>query len=182
MKRDLISLTLACFFALLLILLASVKVNNNFYCLRCGLKKSTGGYTTFGARMRWQERYHKGEFHRLYTQFVAAQCSHPWYHQSGSHRSLWGGEIGCGRIPFVLLRDESLRPLRRLRDKSKVVTILTSFDLTPHSLSERDLAMFEALAELEDVSDAEQEERWWSKHQRLFVQPRHKRSTDKEGE
>jgi hypothetical protein len=141
----------------------------SYYCQRCGLTRHEGGITWFGIPVRWHVRDYDNEFHRLYIRYVSAQCSHPWRgwtHSRAIPVALWW-QVGCGHFPEDLHHDDDLALLTRLKDRSKITAVLTSFNLSRYS--ERDQAVFAALLELKSVSDADQEKRWWTRHRRLFL-------------
>lgn len=145
------------------------------YCSRCGLIREAYVRTCFGIDVHSQVRYAPTEYHRLYQRFISEACNHRWQAYSLGHHC----PPGYARLPTVL-RDRygwgaiALHLLNRLEDRTKVIAVLTSFDLAKDGSDligggfDHVMAIAPAIAELEGVTDTSSEEVWWAKHGHLF--------------
>jgi hypothetical protein len=148
--------------------LGATAESRSSYCQHCGLLQGERRWTWFDIPLnQWQTHHRTNEYHRLYTRYVSDQCSHQWRQWTHGWVGLMNCGVGCGHFPQALFHPERLSPLARLHDGAKIAAVLTSIDLSRDS--QRQEAIFAAVAELTTVSTALQEERWWQKHRRLFA-------------
>jgi hypothetical protein len=137
------------------------------YCQDCGLRRSVERVFWLGATVRERVRLHETAFYRLYAESVGPQGPHRW---RGTGHSSWflmsGTGVGCGHFPKALFHDSPVALLTRLRDRSRVATVLRAINLTRNSGANDRL--FDAIRELHRVTSHHGAEHWWRTHEHLI--------------
>jgi hypothetical protein len=160
---------LGCFAGALLYVVGTVQEDCTEYCQRCGLTRTEDGKSWFGIPLSRRVRSHPHEFTVLFRQYVSPRCEHRWLIWAGSARGLLGvSERACGHHSLWLRpsNEDALRPLEHFPDRSAVITVLASVDLTQNTV--RDYELLAALQELPRVPSDAQAMKWVARHQELF--------------
>lgn len=139
------------------------------YCRRCGLERQQTGRSVLGYQVNQKNVERQTEFSQLYLAFVAPQCAHEWEGWSSTEGTFFSSLVACGYYPSVLLHPEILFPLRTLRDKARVKTILLARGNKSEFWVGEDKNAQQAIASLKMVNTRQKENEWWHKNHHLFV-------------